>query len=245
MMRRTVIVTGGSRGLGEAIARSFLAEPEYNVAVCSRSSSDFVSTTLADPDLQQRFFYESVDLGDRQGIYGFVQHVNERYGSIHILINNAGLALDGVLAIQSDEHIDRIIDVNLKGTIAMTKSCVGEMLINRWGRIVTITSIVGQSGFRGLSVYSATKAGLDGLTRSLARELGGRGINVNSIAPGFLETEMTHGLTEDQKSQIVRRTPLGKLGGCADVVQTVRFLCSGAGDFITGQTIVIDGGASC
>ena len=117
------------------------------------------------------------------------------------------------------------------------------MLINRWGRIVTITSIVGKSGFRGLSVYSMTKAALDGFTRSLARELGDRGITVNSVAPGFLETEMTHGLSSLQKDQIVRRTPAGRLGRSEDVNGVVKFLCSDAAEFVTGQTIIVDGGA--
>ena len=138
-----------------------------------------------------------------------MREVGERFGTVHVLVNNAGVALDGVLALQTDRAIDQMIDINLKGTIALTKACVREMLINRWGRIVTITSIVGKSGFRGLSVYSITKAGLDGFTRSLARELGDRGITVNSVAPGFLETEMTHGLSPQQKDQIVRRTPAG------------------------------------
>ena len=145
--------------------------------------------------------------------------------------------------VQRDEAVDQMIDVNLRGTIAITRTCVREMLINRWGRIVTITSIVGSSGFRGLSVYSLTKAGLDGFTRSLARELGDRGITVNSVAPGFLETEMTHGLSPQQRTQIVRRTPAGRLGTSADVAGIVKFLCSDAAEFVTGQTIFVDGGA--
>lgn len=243
-MRRTVVITGGSRGLGATIAKSFLACTEYNVAVCSRSSSEFVESISQDPALQDRFLFQPVDLANRRCVYEFVRLVKERFGTLHILINNAGLAADGVLALQADEAIDRLIDVNLRGTIAITKSCVREMLINRWGRIVTITSIVGRSGFRGLSVYSMTKAGLDGFTRSLARELGDRGITVNSVAPGFLETEMTHGLSPAQKKQIARRTPIGRLGESQDVLDLVKFLCSDGAGFITGQSIVVDGGAT-
>lgn len=242
-MRRTVVISGGSRGLGEAIAKSFLADDQYNVAVCSRSSTGFVEAMAHDPALQDRFLFHPVDLANRPTIQTFVRVVKQRFGTVHILVNNAGVAHDGVLALQRDEAIDQMVDVNLKGTIGLTKACVREMLINRWGRIVTITSIVGSSGFRGLSVYSMTKAGLDGLTRTLARELGDRGITANSVAPGFLETEMTHGLSAQQKDQIVRRTPAGRLGCCEDVTGIVKFLCSDAAAFITGQTIMVDGGA--
>jgi len=242
-LRKTVVITGASRGLGEEITKAFLCSGNYNTAICSRSSSEFVEGLLQDPTFRERVFYQPVDLANRESVYNFIHDVKERFGTLHILINNAGLALDGVLALQTDEDVDRLIDVNLKGTVAMTKSCVREMLINRWGRIVTITSVVGHRGYRGLSLYSMTKAGLDGFTRSLAREVGDRGITVNSVAPGFLDTEMTHGLDPHQRNQIVRRTPVGRLGNCGDVVEAVKFLTSDAAGFVTGQSIVIDGGA--
>ena len=241
-MRRTVVISGGSRGLGAVLTRAFLTEEGYNVAICSRS--EFVDSISSDSGFEGRFLFKQVDLSDRTAVHDYLREVGERFGTVHVLVNNAGVALDGVLALQTDRAIDQMIDINLKGTIALTKACVREMLINRWGRIVTITSIVGKSGFRGLSVYSITKAGLDGFTRSLARELGDRGITVNSVAPGFLETEMTHGLSPQQKDQIVRRTPAGRLGRGEDVASIVKFLCSDAAAFITGQTIVIDGGAT-
>ncbi len=243
-MRRTVVISGGSRGLGAVLTRAFLTEEGYNVAICSRSRSEFVDSISSDSGFEGRFLFKQVDLSDRTAVHDYLREVGERFGTVHVLVNNAGVALDGVLALQTDRAIDQMIDINLKGTIALTKACVREMLINRWGRIVTITSIVGKSGFRGLSVYSITKAGLDGFTRSLARELGDRGITVNSVAPGFLETEMTHGLSPQQKDQIVRRTPAGRLGRGEDVASIVKFLCSDAAAFITGQTIVIDGGAT-
>jgi 3-oxoacyl-[acyl-carrier protein] reductase len=243
-VRRTVVISGGSRGLGAVLTRAFLTEEGYNVAICSRSRSEFVDSISSDSGFEGRFLFKQVDLSDRTAVHDYLREVGERFGTVHVLVNNAGVALDGVLALQTDRAIDQMIDINLKGTIALTKACVREMLINRWGRIVTITSIVGKSGFRGLSVYSITKAGLDGFTRSLARELGDRGITVNSVAPGFLETEMTHGLSPQQKDQIVRRTPAGRLGRGEDVASIVKFLCSDAAAFITGQTIVIDGGAT-
>ena len=159
-----------------------------------------------------------------------------------ILINNAAIATDGLVALTSDDDLDKMLSVNLRGTILLTRACVREMLRNKWGRIINISSIVGQHGYRGLSVYSATKSGLDGFTRSLARELGELGITVNSIAPGFLETEMTHGLSEKQRNQIIKRTPLKRLGVAGDVTPLVLFLSSDAAQFITGQVITVDGG---
>ncbi|MBZ5718740.1 MAG: SDR family oxidoreductase [Acidobacteriia bacterium] len=242
-MPRTVVISGGSRGLGAVLTKAFLAEDDYNVAICSRSRTEFIDSVLAEERLKSRFLFKQVDLSDRAAVHEYVREVRERFGSVHVLVNNAGVAVDGVLALQTDTAVDQMVDINLKGSVALTKACVREMLINRWGRIVTITSIVGKSGFRGLSVYSMTKAGLDGFTRSLARELGDRGITVNSVAPGFLETEMTHGLSPEQKDQILRRTPAGRLGRSEDVAGVVKFLCSDAAAFVTGQTIIVDGGA--
>lgn len=242
-MPKTVVISGASRGLGAILAKAFLADTDCNLALCARSRTEFIDSLCSGEATRNRVFFKSVDLSNRPGIQDFVKEVKQRFGTVQILINNAGVALDGVLALQTDKAVDQMIDINLKGTIAITRACVREMLINRWGRIVTITSIVGKSGFRGLSVYSMTKAGLDGFTRSLARELGDRGITVNSVAPGFLETEMTHGLTPDQKQQIVRRTPAGRLGRSEDVAGIVKFLCSDTAEFVTGQTIIVDGGA--
>ena len=136
----------------------------------------------------------------------------ERWGGVDVLVNNAGVARDGVIALADDDDVDTVVDLNLKGTLQMTKLVVRRMLSGGHGHIVNVSSIVGLSGYRGLVVYSATKAALDGMTRALARELGSRGITVNSVAPGYLRTEMSHGLDEEQLEQIVRRTPAGRLG---------------------------------
>jgi 3-oxoacyl-[acyl-carrier protein] reductase len=168
--------------------------------------------------------------------------VIERFGRIDVLVNNAGVARDGVLPLFPDEQIDEVIDLNLRGTVHLTRLVTRRMLRQGSGRIINISSIVGLSGYRGLSVYSATKAALDGFTRALARELGGRGITVNSVAPGYLRTEMSHGLDEAQLGQIVRRTPAGRLGEADDVAAAVGFLASDAAAFITGHVLVVDGG---
>lgn len=238
---KTAIVTGGTKGLGEALVAGLLGNPDYAVATCGRRKTGFI-TAQEEAHGAARFLFHPVDVAAEENARNFVMAARKRFGSVDVLINNAGIAKDGVLATQQTSDIDAMLSVNLRGSVIMARECARHMLTRRWGRIINITSIVGKTGYRGLSVYSLTKAGLDGFTRSLARELGGRGITVNSIAPGFLATEMTHGLSADQKNQIVRRTPVGRLGQPADVVSLVLFLCAEGASFITGQTICVDGG---
>ena len=241
MSSQVVVITGGSRGLGAGIVESFL-QAGHTVATCSRSATDRTDGWAADPELKGRFLFEAVDIvnGDACGL--FIDKVVAEFGRIDVLVNNAGIARDGVIALMGDEDIDTVLDLNLKATFVMTRQVVRRMLLARTGRIINISSVVGTSGYRGLSVYSASKAGLDGFTRSLARELGSRGITVNSVAPGYLRTEMSHGLDESQLEQIARRTPAGRLGEPEDIGSVIRFLASPDAGFLTGQTIVVDGG---
>jgi 3-oxoacyl-[acyl-carrier protein] reductase len=241
---RTVVVTGGSRGLGAGIVQTFLDQGD-RVATCSRSSTPATDAWAA--ELGDRFYFAPLDIADRDASRAYVRSVVvrsvvERFGGVDVLVNNAGVARDGVLGTFSDDDVDSVIDLNLKGTIQMTKLAVRAMLREGSGCIINISSIVGISGYRGLSVYGATKAALAGFTRALARELGSRGIRVNAVAPGYLRTEMTHGLDDEQMSQIVRRTPAGRLGEVEDVTSVVRFLASPEAAFITGQVFVVDGG---
>jgi 3-oxoacyl-[acyl-carrier protein] reductase len=238
---RVVIVTGGSRGLGAGIVSAFLNEGD-RVATCSRSPTGQTDAWGADPALGDRFLFSAVDLADRRATEAFVAEVVERFGTVDVLVNNAGLARDGVLALFGEDDTDAVIDLNLKGTIHLTKLVVRRMLPQGSGRIVNVTSIVGRSGYRGLGVYSATKAGLDGFTRAMARELGSRGITVNSVAPGYMVTEMSHGLDEAQLAQIARRTPVGRLGEVEEVAAAILFLVSPSAAFISGHVLVIDGG---
>jgi len=237
--RRTVLVTGGSRGLGAVLVESFLEDGE-NVAACSRSATPLTNGWEA--DVPDRFVHESLDITDRGACDGFVGRVIDRFGGIDVLVNNAGVVREGVLGLATDEDIDAVIDLNLKATLRITRTVGRRMLVSGAGRIINVTSIVGLGGYRGLSVYTTTKAGLDGLTRSLARELGPRGITVNSVAPGYMRSEMSHGLDDAQLRQIERRTPAGRLGEPADVAAAVRFLASPDAGFITGHVLVVDGG---
>jgi 3-oxoacyl-[acyl-carrier protein] reductase len=238
---RMVVVTGGSRGVGESLVQAFLDCGDH-VATCARTPTDRVEEWTA--SYGERFHFQSADLADRTSCAELVHGVVDRFGRVDVLVNNAGVARDGVIGLMSDDDVDTVVDLNLKGTFAVTKLVVRRMLMTGPGRIINISSIVGISGYRGLAVYGATKAALDGFTRALARELGGRGITVNSVAPGYLRTDMSHGLDEGQLEQIARRTPLGRLGEPSDVAGAVLFLASDAAAFITGHVLVVDGGVT-
>jgi 3-oxoacyl-[acyl-carrier protein] reductase len=238
---RVVIVTGGSRGLGAGLVRSYL-ESGDRVATCARSSTAEVDAWAKEPELEDRFLFVPADLSDVADATAFVNAVVDRWGRVDVLINNAGVARDGILGLFSDEDIDTVVDLNLKGTLYVTRLVSRRMLARNSGTIVNVSSIVGRSGYRGLAVYSATKAALDGMTRALARELGSRGITVNGIAPGYLRTEMSHGLDEDQLQQIVRRTPAGRLGEPEDIARACQFLTDPRNTYLTGQVLVVDGG---
>lgn len=238
---RVVIVTGGSRGLGAGIVQSYLDSGDI-VATCARSRTSEIDKWADDPATADRLLFAEVDLSDRPSTAAFVKAVIDKWDRVDVLVNNAGVARDGILGMASEDDIDMVIDLNLKGTLYITKLVSRRMLARGSGHIVNISSIVGLSGYRGLAVYSSTKAAMDGMTRALSRELGGRGIVVNSVAPGYLRTEMSHGLDEAQLGQIVRRTPAGRLGEPADIARVVQFLTAPENDYLTGQVIVVDGG---
>lgn len=237
--KRHVIVTGGSRGLGLGIVEALLADG-YRVSTCSRSPSAALEA-LAGPD----FFWQACRVGDGDEVRAFIDAAVEWGGASPLwgVVNNAGIAREGVLATFPEIDVEEVIQTNLTGAIQVARAFLRAKLLKRGpGRIVNISSIIGQRGYTGLAAYSASKAGLDGLTRALAREVGRLQVTVNSVAPGYLTTEMSGTLAEGQREQIVRRTPLGRLGDVADVVPVVRFLLSDGAAFVTGQTIVVDGG---
>lgn len=211
------------------------------MATFSRSSSEFVEG-LANDD---RFLWKQVDSQDSKQLDAFVKAVLERFGRLDGLVNNAAVGYDGLLTLMRESEIRNLLSANLESVILLTRLCVKAMLVRQGGSIVNISSVNSVRGNAGVAVYSATKAALDGLTRSLARELGAAGIRVNSVAPGFFESQMVEGLSDRQRQQIIRRTPLGRLAAAEDISAAIRFLMSEDAPFITGQTLVVDGGLTC
>lgn len=245
-MTRHVIITGGSRGLGAAMIEALL-EAGYRVSTCSRKKSDNIERLLSDPALSGRFFWAQCEVGQADQVDAFVSAAVEWAGEDGVwgLVNNAGIAQTGILASFPNRETERILQVNLFGAIQAARAASEHMLrANKGGRIINISSIIGSRGYNGMSAYSASKAGMDGLTRALARELGRRQITVNSVAPGYVLTEMSSVLSPSQLSQIVNRTPLGKLAEDQDISNLVLFLLGDGARMITGQTITVDGGIS-
>ncbi|MDT8343896.1 MAG: SDR family oxidoreductase [Thermohalobaculum sp.] len=242
-----VIVSGGSRGLGLALVELFL-DRGWRVATFSRSRTEALDRVLEahGETGSGRVVWIAADGQSGDDLKGVARAVAGRWSRLDALVNNAGTGLDGLLAMMRAEDIDRVLDVNLRGAILLTQACVREMIKRGTpGSIVNISSVNGVRGHSGVSVYSATKAALDGMARSLARELGPRGIRVNSVAPGYFESDMVGELSEEATARITRRTPLGRLAQRREIAEAVFFLASDHGSFITGQVLVVDGGLTC
>lgn len=237
---RHIVISGGSKGLGRAIVTALLGAG-YRVSTFSRTSTQFIEQATQNSGL----FFAPADLANAASVSSFLKFAESAYGPPYGLINCAAVAADGLLATTSHENIKSVISVNVEGTISFTRLVVRRMLSTRQGgAIVNISSISSLRGFKGLATYAFTKGGLDAFTRALARELGEQKIRVNSIAPGYYHTEMSHKLGDKQKEQILRRTPLGRLGEVEDVVGAVLFFLSDQASFITGQVLAIDGGST-
>ena len=241
MTTKVAVVSGGSRGLGEAIVEKLLANG-CSVATFSRCSTPFVERAL---QRYPGFYWESLEATDRARLASFIESVRTRLGPVEVLVNNAGVALSGLLTLSDADAIDACIELNVGSVIALTRLCVRHMLATERGTIVNVSSVNAVRGHAGVAVYSATKGALDAFTRSLARELGPKGIRVNSVAPGYIETRMVADLPPKKRAAIVRRTPLGRLGTVEDVVGVVEFLLSEHARFVTGQVVVVDGGFTC
>jgi 3-oxoacyl-[acyl-carrier protein] reductase len=242
--RKVALISGGSRGLGAELVTGFLKR-RYRVATLSRARTDFIDGMLRARRRRTDFHWDAVDGCDHDALREFVAKVVVQFGRVDVLVNNAGMAMEGVLPMTRVREIVKAIDVNLTAAIVLSQVCSRVMLRQGSGCIVNISSVNAVRGRSGVAVYSATKAALDGLTRSLARELGPRNIRVNSVAPGYFESDMVKDMTEEKKQRIVRRTPLGRLARIEDVANAVQFLASEQASFITGQTIVVDGGITC
>ncbi len=239
---RVALVSGGSRGLGAALVAGFLARG-YRVATMSRSETGEIAEWRRGRG--DDFHWAAVDGRDFDGLQDFASEVVQRFGRIDVLVNNAGMAVEGMLPLMRVRDIADLVDVNLTAAILLARACSRDMLRRGSGCIVNISSVNAIRGHAGVAAYSATKSALDGLTRSLARELGPRNIRVNSVAPGYFESDMVQGLSEEQKRRIARRTPLGRLARLDEIAGAVHFLASADASFITGHTLVVDGGITC
>ncbi len=239
---KTVFVTGGSRGIGKEVALKF-AEKGYNVVI------NYVSEKTNIDKLKEEFESKGIkslivraDVTNKDEIEILVKKAIEEFGSIDVLVNNAGITRDGLLMRMNEEDFDKVIEINLKGTYIVTKAVTKYMMKKRRGSIINLSSVVGVSGNAGQCNYSASKAGIIGFTKSIAKELASRNIRSNAVAPGFIETDMTAVLSEEVKENIYNQIPLKRMGTAKEVAELIYFLGSEKSSYITGQVINVDGG---
>jgi len=242
LQEKSVLVTGASRGIGRAIALEF-AKQGANVAVNYAGSEDKAQKVVEEIlQLGVKGFKIQADVSNESDVKGMVKEVISQFGQLDILINNAGVNKDNLLMRMKESEFDQVINTNLKGAFLCTKAVTRQMMKQKAGRIINVASIVGVSGNPGQANYVAAKAGVIGLTKTTAKELASRNVLVNAVAPGFISTDMTDALTEEQRKEMLSMIPLSKLGRPEDVAKVVRFLASEDANYITGQTIHIDGG---
>jgi 3-oxoacyl-[acyl-carrier protein] reductase len=244
MEQQVVLISGGSRGLGAALARRCL-DLGHMVATFSRSTSPFLEEQRERDPQGAQFHWAAVDGRDDEALRQFVDTVTERYGGVDVLVNNAAVGRFGLFPLMRLSDIDESLAVNLRTNVVLARLCTPSMVARMAGCILNISSVNAVRGNAGVAVYSATKAALDGFTRALARELGPKNIRVNSLAPGYFDSEMVSSLTERQMQKLVRSTPLGRLGTMEEITEAALFLISPAASFITGHTLVVDGGVTC
>jgi len=238
---KVAVITGGGAGIGREIALVFAREG-CDIAVCDVAEGPASETAAEICEIGRKAEYYVVDVSKTDEVEVTVNKIVDKFGGINILINNAGITRDGLLMRMSESDWDAVLSVNLKGVFNFTRAVVRPMMKARTGRIVSIASVVGLMGNPGQANYSASKAGIIGLTKSVAKELASRGITANAIAPGFISTRMTDALSETQRNAMLERIPLKRFGETSDVANTALFLASDMAGYITGQVITVDGG---
>lgn len=235
------IVTGASRGIGKAIADALGRQGAAVIGTAtSEKGAEAIASHLAEENI--RGAGKVLDVTDTDSVTGFVKAVQDEFGAATILVNNAGITRDNLLMRMKDAEWDDVINTNLTSAFRMSKACLRGMMKAKHGRIITITSVIGVTGNAGQANYAATKAGVIGFTKSLAREIGSRGITVNTVAPGFIDTDMTRALPDEQRDSLLQQIPLGRLGSVEDIANAVAFLASDQAAYITGETLHVNGG---
>jgi 3-oxoacyl-[acyl-carrier protein] reductase len=234
-----VLVTGGSRGIGLAIAKR-LVDASYNVIAVARRETEELAAAVRASD--GRLHFRTCDLAVIDAIPAFAKLVRDEFGAIYGLVNNAGLGTEGLLATMHNSEIEALVQLNVLSPIILTKYVARQMMADGAGRIINISSIIASTGYNGLSVYGATKGAATGFTRSLAREVGKLGITVNAIAPGFIDTELTHSLSDEGRKRIAGRSALRRLPATDDVARMVEYLLGEGGRNVTGTVFTIDAG---
>ena len=235
---KVALVTGGTRGIGLEITKA-LADAGAKVAICARDGPKAEQTAV---EVGRGCRGYACDVSVASQVEAFAKAVEKDFGQIDVLVNNAGFTKDNLLFLLTEGDWDTVMDTNLKGAFLMTKFAARGMLKRRWGRVINITSVVGLNGNKGQSNYSASKAGIIGFTKSVAKELASRNVLVNAVAPGFVETELTQNISPEARKYFLDNIPLGRLGTGADIASAVLFLASDLASYITGQVIVVDGG---